>query len=520
MNRLPPRSHVVLLATCVLVLLAQRLHTYDEPFERDITTYAVIGHEVLSGRKLYSDLWDNKSPIVYMTYAAGELAAGYGPLSIFLLGLTTAALTLIGVYAAATVSVSSAAGLWAGVAWTVVSADQALQANQPNIEVFMNASLVWLLVVLMARRTRPVAIGVLSGIASLYKLIVLPTLILTYLVSIVVRWRSPPRKHVAYIAVSSLTFVAVWAVVCGYFAATGRGNDFRQAVFAYNVSFAGDLVANVVAGLAPAQLMPRVLWCAAPLALLASIGVAWLVRARAWHTAGLLLAYAAGTVVSVALPGKFWPHYYQLWLPIFSIGAGIGVHAIGQLIASRRNTPRPTRRRTAERRHAARWAQAIGAIAVLMVVGFELPYYNQSPEVWSIEKYGPLFADVKHLAPDVTALVGADETFFEWGDETGFYYYARRHPPSGIFYIYLAVVESPLRAVLEAKLIADLERTSPELMIVNTQYLYAQLRTRPIVQWLGMHYVGWEKGPARGPFIMYIRQGGALERRLQQQGRL
>ncbi len=484
------------------MLLAQRLYTYDEPLERDLTTYAVIGHEMLSGRKLYSDLWDNKSPIVYMTYAAGELAAGYGPLSICLLGFTTATLTLIGIYVAATVAVGSAAGLWAGIAWTVVSADQALQGNQPNIEVFMNASLVWLLVVFMARRTRPVAIGVLSGIASLYKLIVLPTLVLHYLVSIVVRWRSPPRKHVEYVAISSLTFVAVWAVVCGYFAATGRGNDFREAVFAYNVSFAGDLVANVVAGLAPAQLMPRVLWCAAPLALLTSIGVAWLVRARAWQTAGLLLAYAAGTVVSVALPGKFWPHYYQLWLPVFAIGAGIGVHAIEQLMANRR------------------WAHAIGAIAVLIVVGFELPYYGQSAEQWSIEKYGPLFADVKHLAPDIAALVGPDETFFEWGDETGFYYYAQRHPPSGIFYIYLAIVESPMRASLEAKLIADLERTSPELMIVNTQYLYAQLRTRPIVQWLGMHYVGWEKGPERGPFIMYIRQGGALERRLRQQGRL
>ena len=81
------RVALAVLAVLTAVLAVQRLHTYDEPLERDITTYAVIGREALSGRWLYSDLWDNKSPLVFATYAAGELVAGYGPSAIFTLGV-------------------------------------------------------------------------------------------------------------------------------------------------------------------------------------------------------------------------------------------------------------------------------------------------------------------------------------------------------------------------------------------------------------------------------------------------
>jgi hypothetical protein len=45
----------ILIALCILIALA-RLHTYNEPFERDLMTYAVMAHEMLAGRELYSDL--------------------------------------------------------------------------------------------------------------------------------------------------------------------------------------------------------------------------------------------------------------------------------------------------------------------------------------------------------------------------------------------------------------------------------------------------------------------------------
>jgi len=77
-----------------------RLHTYNEPLERDITTYGVIAHEMLNGKALYSEMWDHKPPGIHITYAAAELIAGYGRNSIFLMNVTAALATLVAVYLA------------------------------------------------------------------------------------------------------------------------------------------------------------------------------------------------------------------------------------------------------------------------------------------------------------------------------------------------------------------------------------------------------------------------------------
>ena len=486
----------VLLAGCTLVLALQRLHTYDEPLERDLTTYAVVGHEVLGGRQLYADLWDNKSPLVFATYAGGELIAGYGERAIFVLGLGAATLTLLGVAAAAWVITGSrAAGLWAAAAWTLESADQALQANQPNIEVFLNASLVWIFVLLATRRARPVLVGVLSAAASLYKLVVIPTLVLWQLVHVIRCAAEARRSVLREVALSTGTFFAVWMAVVGYFAATGRAELFRQAVFTYNESFAGSLLANLLTGLTPDRLFPRVLWCAAPLAVLAAIGFAWLMRSGRWRCGVLWLAYTGGTVVSVALPGRFWPHYYQLWLPVLAIGAGIGVHALAQLSA-------PIRART------------LGVAALAGVLAFELPYYGQSAAGWSRAKYGDVFVDAKRVAAEIDTVLAPGETFYEWGDETGFYYYTRRRPPSGIFYVYPVIVAAPLRPVLEERVLRDLEKTRPELLVVNTTYLYPGMQLLPLGAWLGANYSRWDDAPTRGYFQFFVRNGGALDGRV------
>src|SRR5437879_6286888 len=103
---------------CALIFFL-RLHTYDEPLERDLTTYAVIAHEMLNGKNLYSDLWDHKPPAIHVTYAAAELIAGYGRNSIFLMNVAAAMATLMACYFAGSAAGGGrvggfvAAGLWA-----------------------------------------------------------------------------------------------------------------------------------------------------------------------------------------------------------------------------------------------------------------------------------------------------------------------------------------------------------------------------------------------------------------------
>ena len=50
-----------MLIALALYLILIRSLTYDEPLHPDRGTFAVIGHELLKGRNLYSDLWDHKA---------------------------------------------------------------------------------------------------------------------------------------------------------------------------------------------------------------------------------------------------------------------------------------------------------------------------------------------------------------------------------------------------------------------------------------------------------------------------
>src|SRR5687767_13807857 len=119
-----------LLAVGLLAVLV-RAHTRQEPVGRDAATYAVIAREMRAGRDLYTDLWDNKPPVLYLAYAAAQAVAGDGEGSLFLLGAVASLAVAGGLYAAGRRAGAPEAGLAAAAFWAVVSADLLLQANEP-----------------------------------------------------------------------------------------------------------------------------------------------------------------------------------------------------------------------------------------------------------------------------------------------------------------------------------------------------------------------------------------------------
>src|ERR1051326_2713677 len=155
-----------------------RLHTYEEPLERDIAIYAVIGNGLLNGKSLYVDLWDHKPPAIYATYAAAEAIAGYGRDTIFLLNVTTAIAAMVACYFAGRAGGGRTGGIVAALLWSLASGDVALQGNQPNTELFLNALLAAGFALIASRGQRNSGIsailsaGVILGIASLFKPVV------------------------------------------------------------------------------------------------------------------------------------------------------------------------------------------------------------------------------------------------------------------------------------------------------------------------------------------------------------
>jgi hypothetical protein len=532
---------IVILLSLAALMVIGRLGTYGKPLDRDLMTYSVMGHELLAGRSLYSDLWEQKPPTIYITYAVAEILTGYGPHTIFLLGVVMSIITLLGVYFAGSASSGGmTAGLWAAAFWAIISNNLELDAGSPNTEVFMNACLIWafaLLVRMDGRSSglwRSLAIGALFALASSYKTIVVAIPVLLACVHVAFPPAGSPgrRRALGQVLVMAAVSIGAWVLVFSYFAVTGRFEAFRE-VFIYNRYYAGGLKNMIVNLLAPvrrtSQLIPNFL---NPLAILTSVGAVFGIL-KSVRFGALLSAFIIATWIGIALPGGFWPHYYQLWLPPLAVGAGWAVGLLAKVTAVRRFAWLP---------HVA------GAVVLAILIVQELPWYRRAlAGDWSEIVASPRFAAADRFAPQIEEILAPDETFYVWGDSPALYFWTRRHPPTRYLltthiigfmpWRYLSTMETmggPLADAFSARVAADLAREQPELFIVERAPLgLAQPEVfdisrdkeqpeiivnkagHPVIDWFAEHYRPFPNNPDRGYYVLFMRRGGKLEARME-----
>ncbi len=496
-----------------LLIVLERCHTYSEPLERDITTYAVIGEELLKGRSLYSDLWDHKPPAIHLTFALAEAVAGEGPLSIYLLNVLAALATLAGLYRAGKSLGGLAGGLWTALIWAAVSGDLYLQANQPNEEVFLNAFQTWVFVLWLSASVKTfeprrwVLIGIFSAIASIYKPFAVLEILFLGAVYLVLNPKSSPRKTaLRQVGTAFACVLAAWVVLFGWFSLQGRWNDFKNAVFTYNVYYSGyhdasflEIVQNIGGQALNFQTLA---W----LFLLFALGClgALLGKSKKEEREPRLFwgAFLVAAELEVLLPGWFFAHYDQLLLPPLVLGASWGITYWGELIKDKR------------------WKCLPGTLLMAFLIFHEAPFYRLTPEEWANKKYsdGPLFIQSYQLGRELDGILQPGETFYEWGNESELYFAARRSPPSGVFYSY-PLLNNPLAGELSQRVVRDLEKQRPEVIVLDTAFYFngSFIQHHPILQWVrGVQdrYKPFPQNPYRKPFLLLMLKGGNLEKRL------
>ena len=490
---------LVLLGLSALICI-QRLHTYHEPLERDLTTYAVIGHELLGGRSLYSDLCENKPPGIFITFAVAEKLVGYGPGAIYLLGVIAAIVTLFGVYVAGfALSGKIETGLWAALFWTVICSDLQLEANQPNTEVFANGCLILAFSLIIRTKNRDpwlwryFAIGALLAIASFYKTVVIAIAVTVAGAHIAFPPGDFPDRRLAIkqIAVVAVIGMIAWVSLFAYFAAVGHLREFYEVVFTYNSYYSGNIIRNLMKGLRVYSI-PGFLKFGVPLIYLTCLWALLILQKGQRRPWVLLLGLAIGTQITVALPGRFYPHYYLYWVPSLAFTLAWAIEECGGL-AKRYSL----------------WVKRLAGIAVLIIlVGHELPNYMVSPEDWSKRKYGPIFVKSKQVGEEIARLLRPGETFYEWGAESGLYFYSRYSPPSGVIF-YWHLVGWPFGSHLSNRVIKDLEKTQPELFIIQ-DLNWKTIYPNSVLDWFRNQYRPFA---LMRPFILFARRGGKLEAR-------
>ena len=269
---------VTLLVALSALIAIHRIRTFNEPLDRDITTYAVIAHGMLDGRQIYTDIWDHKPPALYVTYALAELAVGYGPKSIYLLTVVSSICTLAGIFLISHRLGGLVGAFWATVFWVAVSGDLKLQANQPNTEVFMNACFTWILVVLSPSRPpdeTPIVllVAALATLGTLYKHVFIAPVVCLAAANV----SFPPggsmyrRRSIIQMLAVLLIVVASWLGMFGYFWSQGHLMESYETLFGYNRTYVGNPILCLAWGLSPIAMTPLIL---------ALVPVAWVRKSQ------------------------------------------------------------------------------------------------------------------------------------------------------------------------------------------------------------------------------------------------
>ncbi|MGB8354780.1 MAG: hypothetical protein WCD79_12875 [Chthoniobacteraceae bacterium] len=508
MRDVPWKYARLILFFLVGVIAAMRLCTYYEPNDRDIGCYQVMAHAMLNGGRLFDGaLMDQKPPGVHCTWAFGQMVAGYGPGSTYFLNVLAASTTLIGVFLAGRLANgSNRTGLWAAAFWTVASGHLQLDCNQPNTEVFINAFTILGFGLFAGIRgdgrqlRRLLLAGACFAAASLYKHVVVIVPFFLCCINLVL----PPEGRSRKQALGDMLIVggvgaAVWGAMVSYFAATGRFQNLLMGLVLFNkyyTSTAADstgLVDNILHSLHFAQLLPNWLYFSIPLILLGITGIVLALVAKKPRPWVLLIGLAIGTHLEVALPGRFFAHYYQLWFPFLLIGSAWGLAALEMFTRINRKVIHG----------------AAAAILVMLIV-IEAPDYTLSAGDWSRKKHGDVFLRAENLAHLINSILLPNETFFQLGPETELYLDTGRSCPS-IIGDY-GMNSGPLAAQMTKLLMDDCAKSPPDLFILVR---YSEVgKSHPIYKWVLANYVPAPHLVDQDPFFLFVRKGSALERRL------
>ncbi len=496
-----------------MFLLVSRLRTYHEPFQDDITMYSVIAQEMHYGKALYADLIDHKPPALFVAFQAAQAIAGYGPAAVFLLNMVTVLLTLGGlIVAARTLTGSRMAAFVAALFWTFTSGDLLLEGNQPNVEAFLNAGVVAAIALYgLPNLDRRAALCLSSLFLALATLFWQPVVILTVMILIGRQavLTSDSQSRIGLIGEGSVllgTGLGIWGMVTAYFAVTHRWESYVDLLFRfqmYYVQSAQSGLSRFLQSFHP-PIVPTPLAGQALRHFLPFLGVPLLGTAVDWKNGYrsiwiYLACYAAGVHATIFLAGKYFSHNYQLWLPVLALGWGFAWMAF----ARERSVPL----RTASR--------ALVVISLLVIGARQVRYLRLNAQETSARKYGLEYVVTRNVGEDLGQILESDETFYNWGMQTGLYYWSQRRPPIGAFYNYF-LLSGPQARGLTYKSLVELEKSPPTMVIAfKNPYQYAAwYYSHPVALWVLAHYRPFEWAQHRGTLTFYVRKGSALESRI------
>jgi hypothetical protein len=488
----------------LIVLLVFRLHAWDLPLETDECNYAYIGARLLEGQRLYVDVWDHQPFGVFALFAGAIALFGDEPGVFRGLALVFSVASLWLIFAILRRDFGLPAAVSGALMFALTSSDPGTAGEGCNREIYMNTFVLvaWYLVVLRrpAPRAAVLGAGIALALGSAIKTILAIHWVFMLAYLVVTVWREEPgersiRRLLETLVLFAVGPAALWLAALGYFAVTNRAHDFIEAVFLFNLSYAGgeqSFWSRFVEFFAPRQ-HPFIFDSALPLwiaGLIASLGLAVSCARRGRPAAFLVFVMVLSSFLAVCLPGKSWPHYYYLLIPPLIIAVAAATHEIA--VALKTWFP------WADKRIALLFA----VVPVLLAWTEYREYLNQPLFGITVKRYNSRDFWGRAMGEKIKQVTEPGDTIFVYGSDTGVYYYSDRRCASR--YTMITGLSSGYEGVDERRriLLQELHRHLPRIILV----LFDE---KPFEGWLALlseYYepIGGDRHDKNGEWIMFV----------------
>jgi hypothetical protein len=318
----------------LLIFFFLRLPSLIEPnWYGDEGIYQVIGQAINQGRMLYTEAFDNKPPLLYLTYA---LFAG----DQFRVRIFSMIVGLVTVFAFFQLSLTlfrrQAASLFATLLFAILFAIPLIEGNIANAENFMLLPIITagiLIYKLSLKSHKPYTInrmpflaGLLLGIAFLFKIVAIfdfaafciYLLIINFpnrLPSVKNNWPKIVLKHsMTLITPICVGFIAPVAISSIYFLLNGAFSDFIRASFLSNIGYVG--YANKF-------IIPQGLLILKLMLLLGSVALVFLKRKSITKTESFIFLWFVFSLFDTYFSGRPYTHYALMSLPAICLTIGL-----------------------------------------------------------------------------------------------------------------------------------------------------------------------------------------------------
>ncbi|MEZ5439028.1 MAG: hypothetical protein R3F22_06775 [Lysobacteraceae bacterium] len=502
---------LALVVAAVVFQLVIRILALDEPIERDSGIYLEVANSLLDGRTLYTEALDIKPPGIYTVVAVFSLFLSSSGLVLFFVAcsaLLIAGLSLWRVLQLAGVPpILSSFALCLG---SLFAADIGIEGTQPNVEMWMNATLLLGASFLVRGPERTGSLWIAAAClaaSSLFKHVaVIPVAAMSASMAVTMLAVGQYARAAKLFFAIMTAGLCVWLAFALWCVAVGSAAQAWQTLgiypFEYSMIQRGEsetaFLAVLFNGYSIDALTPAVwpwLWQVVAIAV---GGCIWsLIEAdeesgSRHRLAALTLGWLFATPAAVDLPGGGYPHYLQLWLPPLLLGTAL---LLDRLLV-----------------HSRIFSGVLMVLLLVVGVSRGWPLVAASPAEWSVSKYGDQFLRAQRAGAHVKTVLEEGERVFVWGVFPGIYVEAGQWPEVGTANVWLTLpgYGANLAEDASSSLERDL-RLKPPDMIVLDPFTMRQTPSEHVVgRWISQNYGVFARSNG---FLFAARKGSDLEQR-------